>query len=120
MIVPSIILDCFIELYQHVCFRLYGIPLVDRSQYIRIDRQKIAYLNLIEKAHCMYCGYVNGLYHYALTIAGETEKYWCGIRHQESDGFKSPEHQKDFLPYNDKVAFDQFIGAEQPEQPDHV
>lgn len=113
MIIPTVILDVFLEGYHHICFRLYGLRLVDRSQYIRIDRQKLQYLNLLEKAHCMYCGYVNGLYHYALTVASETEKYWCGIRHEAKGNFKETAQQKEFLPYNDSAAFEDFLDAPQ-------
>ena len=106
MIIPAIILDVFITLYHSVSFRLYNLPLIKRSSYIRIDRQKLQYLNAIERIHCMYCGYVNGLFHYATVIAAETEKYWCGIQHKKGNGFIPPAHHKDFLPYGDKKAFE--------------
>ena len=45
MIIPAVILDIFLEIYHHAAFPLYGIPLVVRSQYIRIyDRAKLPYL----------------------------------------------------------------------------
>lgn len=109
MIVPSVILDIFLTVYHAICFRVYGISLIPRSRYIRIDRQKLSYLNPVEKLHCMYCGYVNGLYHYAMVIAGETEKYWCGIKHKEGGDFVPPPHQRDFLPYDNKKALCEFV-----------
>ncbi|MDH3343427.1 MAG: hypothetical protein OEM07_06865 [Gammaproteobacteria bacterium] len=75
------LLDLSLGLYQAVCFRLYGIPLVSRSSYIVIDRHKLAYLNVIEKFNCVYCGYVSGLLAYAREIASSTEQYWCPIKH---------------------------------------
>jgi hypothetical protein len=86
-----------------------GIPYIRRRDHIRIDRQKLCYLKWYEKINCMYCGYVNGWLHYASAIAKETEAYWCGITHNKYDGFKPPEHHKDFLPYADKKAFDEFV-----------
>lgn len=106
-LVAFVILDLWIELYHRTCFPLYGIPYVKRSDYIRIDRQKLKYLNLLEKMNCMYCGYGNGLLHYVSTIAGETEKYWCGIRHNEGKGFHAPEHHASFLAFGDKEGFKQ-------------
>ena len=109
MFIPCLFFDISLELYHRICFRLYSLPYIKRSQYIKIDRQKLAYLNLFEKFNCMYCGYVNGLLHYSSVIAGETEKYWCGIMHQKKNGFKAPKHHKDFLPFDDKEAFDEFL-----------
>lgn len=105
MIFPLLALDIFIELYKQVCFRLYGIQLIRRKNYIRIDRHKLNYLNPIEKINCAYCGYANGLLSYAVAIAAETERYWCGIKHQKYGGFKEPAHHKGFLKYGDRKSF---------------
>ncbi|MGV8162498.1 MAG: hypothetical protein ACP5N2_04175 [Candidatus Nanoarchaeia archaeon] len=59
----------------------------------------------MDKFNCLYCSYANGLAHYFTAIAGETEKYWCGIKHNEVDGFKSPSHHKDFVKYGDEKEF---------------
>ncbi len=107
--IPIVILDFFLEIYHHVVFPLYGIPIVKRSNYIRIDRQKLSYLSFSDKLSCMYCGYTNGLAAYMVKIAGDTEKYWCGIKHKKSKGYISQPHQKDFLPYDDEKAFKDFI-----------
>lgn len=84
MIIPVIIADIWLELYHRVCFPLYGIKTVERRAYIKIDRQKLAYLNRWQKLNCMYCGYVNGALHYRTEVAGRTEKYRCGIMHQQT------------------------------------
>jgi len=105
---PLVILDFFLEIYHHVAFPLYGIPIVKRSSYIRIDRQKLAYLSTLDKLSCMYCGYANGFAAYMVKIAGDTEKYWCGIKHKEGEGYIPQPHQKDFLPYDDEKAFKDF------------
>lgn len=102
MIIPSVILDIFIEIYHHTTFPTLGIPLVPRSRYIKIDRHKLAYLNWVEKINCMYCGYVNGLYLYATVIAAQTEQYWCGIQHDKYKDFVAPAHHKDFTPYDNE------------------
>lgn len=109
MIVPLVFLDITMEIYHHIAFPLYGIPINRRSNYIRIDRQKLSYLNFWNKIWCMYCGYGNGLAAYTVKIVGDTEKYWCGIKHKPGGGFIEPEHHKDFLPYGDEKAFKKFL-----------
>jgi len=110
MLIPIVIADICIEMYHRVCFPLYGLPYVKRSQYIRVDRQRLSYLNPLEKIACAYCGYANGFLHYASTIAGITEKYFCGIMHEKKKAkglpFYDPAHHKDFLSYGDKEALD--------------
>ena len=110
LILPLIALDIFIELYKHICFRLYGIELIKRKDYIRIDRHKLSYLNPVEKINCAYCGYANGLLNYSAAIAGATEKYWCGIKHRKYKGFTEPKHHKDFSKYGDKTSFKKKFG----------
>ena len=81
LIVPFLILDLFVTLYQTVCFPVYGIPKVRRADHIAIDRHSLQYLNGLQKLNCVYCGYGNGLISYAREIAGRTEAYWCPIKH---------------------------------------
>ena len=80
-IVPLLILDVWITLYQAICFPLYRVPKVSRSSYIVIDRHNLSYLNSIEKLNCIYCGYCGGVFAYAREIAARTEQYWCPIKH---------------------------------------
>ena len=81
MIIPAVILDIFLFIFQNICFRLYGIPLVKRNEYISSERKHLDYLNWIQKINCLYCSYVNGIFSYAVEIGGRTEKYWCPIKH---------------------------------------
>lgn len=80
MIIPAIILDLFLFMYQNTAIRLYGIPLAKRSDYITFDRKELDYLNLLQKINCLYCSYVNWLFSYAVEVAWRTEKYWCPIK----------------------------------------
>ena len=79
--VPLVLLDLWMTLYQHVCFPIYGIPRVNRRDHFAIDRHRLAYLNSVEKLHCLYCSYANGLLAYVREIAARTEQYWCPIKH---------------------------------------
>lgn len=81
VLLPFVLLDLAITLYQWVCFPLYRIPIVQRKHHFVFDRSHLAYLNLIEKINCAYCSYGNGLMSYGREIVGRTEKYWCPIKH---------------------------------------
>lgn len=109
--IPLAILDLGVSLYQAICFPIYRIAKVKRADYIALDRQALEYLNAIEKLHCAYCGYANGLLAYAAEIAGRTEQYFCPIKHahkilgehgryarflQYGDGDKYPERLESY------------------------
>ena len=81
MIVPLAILDLFVSFYQATCFPIYGVPKARRGDYIVFDRQKLEYLNFIEKFHCTYCAYGAGLIAYVGEIVSRTEQYFCPIKH---------------------------------------
>jgi hypothetical protein len=81
LIVPLVLLDLLVTLYQAVCFPVYGIAKVRRADYLVFDRGHLAYLNALEKLNCAYCSYANGLIAYVREIAARTEQYWCPIKH---------------------------------------
>lgn len=81
LILPLVLVDLFVSLYQAVCFRVYRIPRVRRSDYVVMDRHHLQYLNLVERLNCLYCGYGNGVLAYAVEVAARTEQYWCPIKH---------------------------------------
>lgn len=109
MALPLVFLDICAEIYHRVTFPLYGIPYVKRAAYITYDREKLAYLNAAQKFNCLYCSYANGLIRYCAEIGARSEKYWCAIQHQKTPGFIQPDYQKDFLPFGDEKAFEEFV-----------
>lgn len=113
MFIPLLILDVCAEIYHRVCFPLYGLPLVDRSEYIRIaDRLRLAYLTPLERIHCAYCGYGNGLLRYVATIAARTEQHFCSIRHADhgQPDFHAGAHHTHFVPYDDEASYHTAMG----------
>ncbi len=105
MLPVYIVADICGEIYHRVCFPLYGIEIVKRSEYILVmDRAKLQYLDPLQKLFCMYCGYINGLLRYQKEIAGRTEHYWCGIMHESVKGFKIQQDQvdQDFAKFDDE------------------
>ena len=76
-----LLMDLFVTVYQAVCFPVYRIPKVKRSDYLVFDREDLPYLNAIEKFNCFYCSYGNGVAAYAREVAARTEQYWCPIKH---------------------------------------
>lgn len=99
-IIPAIFMDFTATIYQAICFRVYGIPRVERNDYIVIDRHALTYLNAIEKLNCVYCGYFNGLIAYIQEIAARTEQYWCPIKHARKVGTIHSRYQN-FFDYGD-------------------
>jgi hypothetical protein len=81
LIVPFVLVDAWVSLYQALCFRAWGVLRVRRRAFFAIDRHKLRYLNGLEKVNCLYCSYVNGLIAYVREVAARTEQYWCPIRH---------------------------------------
>jgi len=80
-LVPMLLLDVFLWIFQSICFPVYGIPKAKRSDYVVLDRGDLPYLNAVERLNCLYCGYANGLAAYFREIAARTEQYWCPIKH---------------------------------------
>lgn len=104
MVFPSAIWHICIEIYHQVCFRLYGIPLINYRDYFIFDRKLMSFLNPWEKINCIYCSYVNNLIRYSAEIGGRTERYWCPIKyyrridnpHSQYDKFVESKNPKKF------------------------
>jgi len=104
MIVPFVLLDIFVTIYQAVCFPAYGIEKVKRADYLIFDRGHLAYLNALEKLNCAYCSYANGLVAYVREIAGRTEAYWCPIKHAKK-AVGAHEKYINFVAFGDAEAY---------------
>lgn len=104
LIVPLAFLDLSVTIYQHVCFRIYGIPLVRRGDHVVVDRHHLAYLNGLEKLNCVYCGYANGVISFVREVAGRTEQFWCPIKHARRNA--GPHDRADrFFDFGDAEAY---------------
>ena len=103
-IVPALLMDITVSLYQAICFPLYNIPKVKRQDYIVFDRQYLDYLNIIEKFNCAYCSYINGLFGYLQEIGGRTEQFWCPIKHAKRINQLHSRYQK-FIEYGDAKSY---------------
>jgi hypothetical protein len=104
MIVPLLILDFGITLYQRLCFPLYRINLVMRGDHMAFDHRHLAYLNVLEKFNCLYCSYGNGVISYTREIIARTEQYWCPIRHARRL-LETHSHYGQFADYGDAEAY---------------
>jgi hypothetical protein len=102
MLIPLAFLDLCLTLYHWTAFPLLRIPRIRRSAYIRLDRHRLPYLPWIVKLTCTYCGYANGLLQYAARLAGDTEAFFCPIKHQQrSQTFHPPSHHSGFAEFGD-------------------
>ncbi len=104
VVIPAVLLDISVSTYQLICFPVYGIPKVKRSDYIVFDRHYLSYLNFIEKINCAYCSYFNGMIAYVQEIAARTEQYWCPIKHARRISSIHSRYQN-FLDYGDAKAY---------------
>ncbi len=104
LLIPIALLDLALFVYQRLCFPVYGMAIVPRADFIAWDRHELAYLNAIEKANCLYCGYATGVIAYAREVGGRTEDYWCPIKHGDP---LHPPHSRyhGFLDYGDAAGF---------------
>ncbi len=101
---PLVLLDAFVCVYQAVCFRLWGIPQVRRSEHMIIDRHRLPYLDAVQKINCVYCGYANGVLSFTREVAGSTEAYWCPIRHDTAPP-RPHRRYSSFAAYGDPAGF---------------
>jgi hypothetical protein len=106
LIVPLLFLDLGLTAYQAICFPVYRISKVRRSDYIVMDRWHLSYLNFMEKFNCAYCAYANGLLAYGTEIAARTEQYWCPVKHARKI-LGAPERVRGFLAYGDGENYQQ-------------
>jgi hypothetical protein len=104
MVLPLLLLDATMSLYQAVCFRLYGIERVRRRDYFAFDRHRLRYLDRVARLNCSYCSYANGVLAFAREVAARTEQFWCPIQHARAPAGLHPRHAH-FLPYGDSRAF---------------
>ena len=102
--VPFVMLDAAVMIYQAVCFPIYGIPKVQRKDYLIFDRGHLRYLNTIERVGCIYCSYANGLLAMIREIAGRTERHFCPIKHARRV-MQAHTQYASFLPYGDGKAY---------------
>ncbi len=103
-LLPMVLLDVFLWLFQTVCFPVYGIPKARRADYMVFDRGDLPYLNAVEKVNCFYCGYANGLASYFREIAARTEQYWCPIKHARRI-VSAHDHYPGFFEYGDSESY---------------
>lgn len=110
LVVPLVLLDLAVMLYQTVCFPAYGIAKVRRSDYLVFDRHHLAYLNAMEKLNCAYCSYANGLVAFVREVAARTEQHWCPIKHARRV-IGAHAYYAGFIDYGDADAYRRQIAA---------
>ena len=104
LIIPFVLLDVFVTIYQAVCFPVYGLAKVKRRDYMVFDRRYLAYLNALEKLNCAYCSYGNGVIGYVREVASRTEQFWCPIKHARKRVGAHP-YYREFVEFGDAEAY---------------
>lgn len=108
MIVPLVLIDVLVSFYQYSCFPIYKITLVKRRDYIVFDRHHLSYLNSIERWHCVYCAYGNGVVAYIREILARTEQYFCPIKHANKV-LGTHDRYQSFIEYGDADNYHQRV-----------
>ena len=83
MMIPALLADISVSIYQYICFPIYKIPKVKRKDYVIMDRYNLFYLDKVEKINCWYCEYFNGVVAYVREVGARTEQFWCPIKHSK-------------------------------------
>ena len=104
LIIPLLLLDVSVAIYQAVCFPAFGIPKVRRGDYLVFDRGHLAYLNALEKLNCAYCSYANGLVAWVREVAARTERHWCPVKHARRV-IGAHRYYGEFVDYGDADAY---------------
>ncbi len=104
MMIPALLADILVTIYQFVCFPIYKIPKVKRKDYVIIDRYNLFYLDGIEKINCWYCEYFNGVIAYVREISARTEQFWCPIKHSQPPKEKHSRYDN-FFDYGDYLKY---------------
>ncbi|TSC78622.1 MAG: hypothetical protein G01um101425_1024 [Candidatus Peregrinibacteria bacterium Gr01-1014_25] len=97
MLIPLLVADLVCSIYHAVYFRLNGMPLIPRKDYIVIDRGRLMKLNWAQRWACAYCDYANGLIAWIKAIINTTEIYSCAIKHASPR--HNQEYQREYFPY---------------------
>ena len=105
MALPLLMLDACVSFYQWTCCPIYGITKVRRGDYLVFDRHQLGYLNFIEKFHCTYCEYGNGLMAYMREMLARTEEYFCPIKHARKVLGTHTRYRR-FLDYGDATDYE--------------
>ena len=93
-LIPLVLTDLFLAQFQWIYFGLHEIPKVKRKDYFAYDRHLLSKLNPVQKVHCIYCEYANGVVAYAKAVANQMEIYSCAIKHIHTPA--GHVHQKNF------------------------
>lgn len=96
MMIPVLLADIFVTVYQNICFPIYKIPKVKRKDYVIMDRYNLFYLDKVERINCWYCEYFNGVIAYTREIAARTEQFWCPIKHSRAQKEMHSRYEKFF------------------------
>ena len=73
-VLPLLLLDLSVTIYQAILFPLYKISKVRRREYLAFERGGFDSSNALEKCGRQYCFYANGLLSYVIEIASRSEQ----------------------------------------------
>ncbi len=103
--VPFVLMDLLVTIYQQICFRVYGIATVKRSDHIIIDRDHLPHMTFRERLNCGYCDYAQGVLAYVGEVVSRTEHFWCPVKHGLKVVRHEPPRYEGYIENNDTAGF---------------
>ena len=108
LIIPFSFMDLTVTIYQHACFRLWGLARVRRGEHVIFDRNHLPHMNWRERLNCMYCDYAQGVIAYVSAVTHQTEHFWCPVKHKtnihgQSGAYEGYIGRDDTAGYRDKL-----------------
>jgi hypothetical protein len=99
-----VLFDCFVTVYQQICFRVYKIRIVDRNTHFIFEKKRLKNMNFVQVINYYLGSYCLGVIsRYGREIFSLTERYWCPIK-----------HAKRVLGYHDR--YDEFAEYGNPDE----
>lgn len=111
LIFPFLLIDVFVTVYQHICFRLWGLQTVERSRHVILDRQDLAHLTWRERLNCAYCDYAQGVLAYVSAVTSATEHFWCPVKHKSNHHGQAGAYES-YLPHDDTADYTKRLWTE--------
>jgi hypothetical protein len=106
-IFPALFMNFVLSTYQFICFRVYGIQTVKRSDH-NSDGPPKHQLPEPDRINCVCCCYFNVLVSFVQKIAARTEQYWCPIKHARKVASIHSRYDK-FIEFGNPKAYQEML-----------
>jgi hypothetical protein len=110
LLLPFVILDVWVTLYQSICLPIYRNGTCASPPVFRNRSSQACVPERDRKGQLHSCSYANGLLAYAREVGARTEQYWCPIKHARAVPAPHPRYHV-FLDYGDASGYRKELSA---------